>query len=191
MISIYLAGKIQKAHEAPNGSYWGLQELEALKATIGEPVTLLNPAIRTDDLSDQKSVFGRDMVMVSCADFVFVDARDRRGLGVGAEMMWAKVNRIPVVTLAPKGSHYHKSTTSLLDVEVSDWVHPFVANLSDKIVSSVEEGAAWIVDGTDKIKGIESIHEAMAHYRATQYERDEPMQELVEAHPTLLAPLHI
>ncbi|MGE3954830.1 MAG: hypothetical protein AB7F31_06580 [Parachlamydiales bacterium] len=189
MISIYLAGKIQKAHETPNESYWGPRELAALKAVLGEEVLLLNPSIRSDDLSDQKSVFGRDMVMVSCADAVFVDARERRGLGVGAEMMWAKVNRIPIVTLAPRGSHYHKGRTSLLDVEVANWVHPFVENLSDKLVDTVEEGAAWLLERPDTIKGPEAIHEAMAYYRATQFENDLPMQEHVAAYPTLLSPL--
>ena len=51
------------------------------------PHTLLclNPALRTDDLSDEVSVFGRDMTQVFIADLVFIDARHRRGLGVGAE----------------------------------------------------------------------------------------------------------
>lgn len=36
-------------------------------------------------------------------------------LGVGAEMMWAKVHKLPIITLAPKNSHYHISNTTLLD----------------------------------------------------------------------------
>lgn len=87
-LTFYLAGKIQKAHKAPNEVYWSEVDLNALKKVMA-PSTLhfLNPAFCGDDLSDQKSVFGRDLMQVPSADIVLVDARDRRGLGVGAEMM--------------------------------------------------------------------------------------------------------
>lgn len=138
-ISIYLAGSIKKGHEKADESFWTDQDMLFLKKSLGEfDVSFLNPAFRSDNLSDQRSVFGRDMTQVFCSDVVFVDARDRRGLGVGAEMMWAKSHKIPVVTLAPKDSHYNKSKTTLLDVAVEDWVHPFVESLSDAIVENQE-----------------------------------------------------
>ncbi len=84
------------------------------------------------------------MLQVFCSRLFFVDARDRRGLGVGAEMMWAKLHRIPIVTWAPKNSHYHKTHTRLLDVPVKNWVHPFIESLSDALVENLEEGAEWI-----------------------------------------------
>jgi len=181
-IAIYLAGSIKKGHEL-NHSYWGDEERELLKASLNQyKISFLNPALRSDNLSDQKSVFGRDMLQVFCSDIVFVDARDRRGLGVGAEMMWAKLNRIPVVTLAPKETHYHKSQTLLLGVPVSDWIHPFVESLSDKIVDNISEGAKWIqkvmTDDSIEIKGIEFIESAMKYYKKQQFETDEPMKEL-------------
>jgi len=105
-VAIYLAGKIQKAHENPNETYWTEKDQEILRQALSpSSVYFLNPAIRSDDLSVQKSVFGRDMAQVYSADVIFVDGRERRGLGVGAEMMWAKMNRKPVITLAPLGSH--------------------------------------------------------------------------------------
>lgn len=182
-ISIYLAGKIQKAHEAPNETYWTEEDQEVIRKAISpHRVHFLNPAIRSDDLSDQKSVFGRDMMQVFSADAVFVDARDRRGLGVGAEMMWAKFNRIPVVSLAPLGSHYHKASTSLLGVEVDSWVHPFIEGLSDQIVSSLEEAVTWLLGALEgpssKVKGPEYMREAMQYYLAKQYPQDLPMQTL-------------
>src|SRR5690242_19798693 len=94
-ISIYLAGSIQKGHEYAD-SYWTDDDMTLLKKELHDyDVTFLNPALRTDDLSDQRSVFGRDMLQVYCSNIVFVDARHKRGLGVGAEMMWAKLNSIP------------------------------------------------------------------------------------------------
>lgn len=189
-VSIYLAGKIQKAHEAPNETYWTEEDQEAIRKAMSPcRVHFLNPAIRTDDLSDQKSVFGRDMMQVFSADAVFVDARDRRGLGVGAEMMWAKFNRIPVVSLAPLGSHYNKAATSLLGVEVNSWVHPFIEGLSDQIVSSLEEAAAWLMgtlhEPSSKIKGSEYMREAMQYYLEKQYAQDVPMCTLAASNQVL------
>ena len=144
-VSIYLAGKIKKLHEAPNEHYWTQDDLSLLEEQLSPySVSFLNPAARSDNLSLQKSVFGRDMVQVLSADIVFVDARDRRGLGVGAEMMWAKINHIPVISLSPVNSHYHLEETSLLGVTVKDWKHPFVENLSDFIAEDLTQGAEWI-----------------------------------------------
>lgn len=184
-IAIYLAGKIQKAHEAPNERYWSENDISMLSNTL-RPYQLhaLNPAIRADNLEDQKSVFGRDMVQVYSSDFVFVDARDRRGLGVGAEMMWAKVNSIPVVTLAPQETHYVKSNTSLLGVDVKGWVHPFIYSLSDYICESVEDGANWIksfIENPKPVKTKDDIFEAMVYYKEQQFNKDTPMLDIASS----------
>lgn len=184
-IAIYLAGSIKKGHENPNESFWTEDDIHLIKTNLNQyDVAFLNPAFRTDDLSDQHSVFGRDMLQVFSSHIVFVDARDRRGLGVGAEMMWAKLNTIPVVTWAPKNSHYHKSQTTILGVEVNDFIHPFIEGLSDKIVENLTEGAEWIGKffsnpSSTKVKGIEHISSAMKYYKAKQLHRDTPMKQLL------------
>lgn len=188
-IAIYLAGSIKKGHEKGE-SYWTEENIQDLQNCLSDyDVSLLNPAFRTDDLSDQLSVFGRDMLQVFCSDIVFVDARDRRGLGVGAEMMWAKLHKTPIVTWAPKNTHYHKSQTTILGVPVNDFVHPFVEALSDKIVETISEAADWIkalkAGEALKIKGIEHIEHAMNYYRNKQLMHDKPMQELMQAHEEL------
>ncbi|HSX25615.1 MAG TPA: hypothetical protein VLE89_01240 [Chlamydiales bacterium] len=186
-VAIYLAGSIQKGHET-HESYWTAAHMEILKKEL-KNVIFLNPAFRTDNLSDQLSVFGRDMLQVFCSHVVFVDARDRRGLGVGAEMMWAKVNRIPVVTWAPKETHYHKSKTTILNVPVENFIHPFVESLSDAIVETVADGAAWIqkwmADPSMKIKGIDHVALAMEHYKESQLIHDLPMKELFQMNEEL------
>jgi hypothetical protein len=89
-ISIYLAGSIKKGHERPDESYWTDEDMFLLKNNLVEyEISFLNPAFRSDNLSDQRSTFGRDMIQVYSSDVV-VDARDRRGLGVGAEMIGLK-----------------------------------------------------------------------------------------------------
>lgn len=189
-IAIYLAGSIKKGHERAEESYWTDEDMLFLRKSLAEyEVSFLNPAFRTDNLSDQRSVFGRDMTQVFCSDVVFVDARDRRGLGVGAEMMWAKFHKIPIVTLAPKDSHYNKTKTMLLGVPVVNWVHPFVESLSDAIVENLAEGAAWIRrflgDSAPEVRGIDYIASAMHYYRESQLPNDGPMKALLEANNQL------
>jgi hypothetical protein len=193
-VSIYLAGSIKKGHEQTE-SVWTEEHMAQIRENLkGCEVLFLNPAFRTDNLSDQRSVFGRDMVQVFCSDVVFVDARDRRGLGVGAEMMWAKLNKVPVVTWAPKNSHYHKSHTTILGVPVANFVHPFVESLSDQLVENPAEGARWIAkalsDPTTKIKGLEDVESSMHYYREGQLHMDKPMKELLLSSEALKKRLH-
>lgn len=189
-IAIYLAGSIKKEHEKSDEYFWTDADMILIRKNLEKyDVTFLNPAFRTDDLTDQFSVFGRDMLQVFSSTIVFVDARDRRGLGVGAEMMWAKVNRIPVVTWAPKNSHYRKVTTTILDVPVTNFVHPFVESLSDKIVENLVSGAHWIdyvlSNAAIEIKGLKHIGSAMEYYKSTQLAHDIPMQELLASSEAL------
>ncbi len=189
-IAIYLAGSIKKGHERADESFWTDEDILLLKKSLAEyEVSFLNPAFRSDNLSDQRSVFGRDMTQVYCSDVVFVDARDRRGLGVGAEMMWAKFHKIPIVTLAPKDSHYNKSKTTLLGMVVENWVHPFVASLSDAIVENLIDGAVcirrFIGGSVPEVRDIEYIESAMRYYRDSQLPHDGPMKALLEANNQL------
>lgn len=184
-IAIYLAGSIQKGHEKGNELWWSETHMEQMRQSLETfDLLFLNPAFRSDDLSDSRSIFGRDMLQVFSSDVVFVDARDRRGLGVGAEMMWAKLNRIPIVIWAPKETHYHRSKAELLGTPLTDYVHPFVASLADQVVETVEKGAEWIghfvKNPSLSIKGEESIREAIEYYKATQLESDLPMQEMLQ-----------
>lgn len=182
-ISIYLAGKIHKGHEEPNEAHWTENDLDELEQGLAPvQVAFLNPAERGDDLSDAIGIFGRDMMQVFCSDLVLVDARDRRGLGVGSEMMWAKMHHIPVVTLAPPETHYRKSETQLLGQPVQNYIHPFVHSLSDAIVSNLEEAAIWIRANVcapgQTIKGAQFIRDTMEYYREQQLAGDTPMQDL-------------
>jgi hypothetical protein len=189
-ISIYLAGKIQKAHEGTNECYWTQENLDSLRTYLSEfEITFLNPAIRSDDLSDQRSVFGRDILQVTCSDIVFADIRDRRGIGVGAEMMWAKIHKIPLVTWAPRDSHYYKSQTTLLNVPVKDWIHPFVFALSDYMAETLKDASEYIrkvlTDPDTPIKGIDYIESAMHYYKDSQLHTDIPMKDLLASHDDL------
>ena len=182
-----MAGSIQKDHEQSN-EFWTNEHLLELQKHL-EParVSFLNPAFRTDDLSDQKSVFGRDMLQVFSADVVLVDARLKRGLGVGAEMMWAKFHNIPVVSWAPKESHYNKTHAVILGVPVEHFVHPFVESLSDYIAETLLDAACYIQQVVNSpknpCKGVTFIHEAMNHFIESGLASDLPMQEILSSNP--------
>jgi len=186
-IYIYLAGNIKKGKEDDNEDVWTQQDMDLLQQHVTKKIVFLNPATRSDDLSDQKSVFGRDLFQVYSSHLVLVDARGKRGLGVGAEMLFAKTNRIPVVSWLPQDSHYQRETIHLLGQQVNAWIHPFVYNLSDYLAPSLEAAAEWIenelFDGLREIKGPESLNAAINHYLDTQHLRDEGLYELVKRHP--------
>lgn len=188
-VSVYLAGNIQKGHEKESAVFWTSAEASILQEKAGLcKIVFLNPATRTDDLSDQKSVFGRDMTQVFLADVVLVDVRERRGLGVGAEMMWAKANQRYIISLCPKNSHYHKATCHLLGQTVENWTHPFVESLSDVVVETIEEmgeALAYFVAHQPKSKDLNFVNDCMAYYQEHQLPLDLPMKSLTEQHTSL------
>lgn len=184
---IYLAGTIRKGKEEENELMWTSNEMALLQEHVDRKIVFLNPAHRSDDLSDQKSVFGRDLFQVSSSDAILVDARGKRGLGVGAEMMYAHMHRIPVISWLPRETHYFREKLQLLGQEVQGYIHPFVLNLSDYIAHSLEEAAKWInqilVSPGFVAKGPETIKECMQHYLTTQLLKDHGMREIVSLHP--------
>ncbi|MGL4540058.1 MAG: hypothetical protein ACRCU0_03685 [Candidatus Rhabdochlamydia sp.] len=176
-VVIYLAGKIPKEDEIPcDALHWTKCHMDHLRSNLSEfDVVLLNPAFKDCDLTNQDTVFSRDMHYVFSSDIIFVDARGPRGLGVGAEMMWAKVNGIPVISWAPKDTHYNTSSTS-------GFIHPFVNGLSDKIAENIEEGTEWIkqfLKGPHpvKIKNSDNIHSIMEYYKKNQLQQNELVEK--------------
>jgi len=195
-ISIYLAGTIKKGKEEDHELCWTAEDKATLQGHCKHVQLLfLDPATRSDDLSDQMSVFGRDMFQVFASDLVLVDTRGRRGLGVGAEMMAAKMQRIPVVSWLPVDSYYHRKELYLLGQQVESWIHPFIYNLSDYMAPSLGAAVNWIeeefVSKACAIKGPEVIQEAMRHYLATQLQHDHGMCELINTHPRLAKKLEL
>lgn len=129
------------------------------------------------------------MIKVFSADIVLVDARSSRGIGVGAEMLWAKMNSIPVICLAPFNSHYYKESTIVIDVHVKIWCHPFVENLSDIIVNDIDQICKYIKKIIDdkyiKIKGPDSIWEAIKYCKSTNLGKDHPVKKLMETNAVI------
>ena len=108
-INIYPAGGVIKGENDKGKISWTDTDMEEFKAKM-KPVDVhfIDPRFRNESLKDMVAIFGRDMMAVKVADFVVVDARQKRGVGVGQEMLFAKMHKVPVVTIAPKDGHYVK-----------------------------------------------------------------------------------
>lgn len=175
VVKIYLCGSIKKGNDDKlKRNFWGSEEeKEIIKAFNSESqIKLLNPATANIKREDSLGNFGGDMYLVKNSDFIFVDARDRRGIGIGGEMFAAKYFSIPVVSLCPVGSHYRKTNVdNLCGENVANWVHPFITGLSDYIADSISEAVKWMIDFSNnprKVKGVEIIDEAMERFLSIQ-----------------------
>jgi len=193
-IKIYLSGSIKKSGQYGEIDYWNDEDKAAIRQNLDPlPVLFLDPNIRTQNLSDPFATFGRDLFQVYAADFVFVDARNKRGLGVGAEMAFAKSRSIPVVTLAPPNSHYVRNDVVILDQTLPNWMHPFVSSLSDFVAPSIEAACRWIKEdlltGKACIRGPECYEEGIVHYLNTQLENESEMHDLVSSDQEIQAKL--
>lgn len=138
---IFLSGSVQKQFKELNTgkTYWETEDEDYLKNSLDFPVLLLNPNTITINRNDAEGRFKEDLKMVLDSDLVMVDAKDKKGIGIGSEMIFAKMYKIPVYTICPSDSHYRKNIS-----DRQEWIHPFVYELSDKIFESREEMVSYL-----------------------------------------------
>lgn len=185
---IYLSGSIKKGTSVGNdSSYWTESHTTVLSQsleTVGYNAIYLNPASRSDDASDERSVFGRDMLQVYLSDLVLADMREKRGIGIGYELALANFKRIPVVSWAPMCTHYRLERAEILGRLVENWVHPFVAPTSQQIVEELPQISTAIshISLKQKIPLTDSdyVFNAIIYYLRTQYARDKEMREIIQ-----------
>lgn len=171
---IYLSGSVKKGSGdgRGDGEFWTERDENVILAGLNEfDVALLNPSKTPIRRSDYIANYGCDLFLVGVSDVMLVDCRTRKGIGIGAEMMYAQSRGIPVVTVCPRNSEYRRDlVTDVAGEDLVDWVHPFVAGLSDHVVESIEESipvvARILAEGTTKRPNDSS--EAVAHFLATQ-----------------------
>lgn len=187
-ISVYCSGGIKKGAHDESKVIFGSFEREAIaKALSPVSVVFLRPDDRGDDIGDAFTVFGRDHFQVKLADFCVVDARHRRGIGVGIEMLSAKRFDKPLVSVAPPESHYRRTRLAYLGSEVEDYVHAHLFALSDAIVDSFHGAGEWIagyLSAPTVVKGLSVLDKGIAAYEERQLGHDSPMQHIL----SLLAP---
>lgn len=185
-LHIYLSGSIKKGKsDESRKSYWTESDIKILQDILATryELTMMNPAVRSDDLSDAKSTFGRDLLQVHISDIVLVDARDKKGIGIGSEMTYAKTIGIPVLTIVPPESQYNRTNFEYLGQRIDNWIHPFIYGLSDYLFNSIEDAANFILNNDFPLKDIKNrsyFMEAIKHYIDTQLERDYGMKRIVD-----------
>lgn len=174
-ISIYLAGSIKKGDiDTKKTSYWTAAEEAKIIDCFGVDysVRILNPATFAIKRSDSFGNFGGDMYLVHESDFIVVDARDKKGLGIGAEMVAAKYYHLPVVCLCPYDSYYKKRfLPNVYGEDIHNWTHPFITGLSDYIAETIEDAVKWMKEHLSvpkPIKGLSVIDESIAYFVETQ-----------------------
>lgn len=183
-VIIYLCGSLKKNEKEVQKNDWQESQMSALRNELkGYDVIFLNPRDRKDDLNDYFSSFGRDMLQVISSDFVIADCSDKRGIGVGAEMITAKLHKIPLIAIVPEGSHYNKKNIEMLGQRIENFKHSFAYSIPDAIVVDTKSAASWIrgyLKEQKPIKDISVIAKAIHHYEDTQLEKDIPMKEIMQ-----------
>lgn len=192
-LAVYLSGSIAKGHEV-SGEFWGEEEKTSLsKGMHPHEFVYLDPSDRTDDLSDALSLLGRDILMVLISDAIIVDARNKRGIGVGAEIDRAETQNIPIIAIVPPETTYHKKNATILGQSIDEWKHPFIFSYADHVAQDFEKAGAWIASNLSSKNYLltapisSRMLNAMQHYIKTQLHQDLPMKKIYETDQTIHA----
>lgn len=181
MYSVYCSGSIAKGPTDEKKLCWSDKERHDLADGLGGTVVFLNPDDPITDPANTLGQFGRDMFQVLTASAVVVDARERRGLGIGVEMAAAAALKTPVISVAPLNTKYRVEKLSYRGVTVHDYVHPHVATLSSVVVEDFfQAGIALRSLPSSKTppEGIPHwLEEAINEYEHNVLSGDEPMRK--------------
>ncbi|MFG1814206.1 hypothetical protein ACGFIF_10615 [Kribbella sp. NPDC049174] len=133
--SVYCSGSIVKGTAEANRLCWTDNERDEVRQGASpREVVFLNPDDPITDPDNTLGQFGRDMYQVMLASAVIVDARERRGLGIGVEMAAAAAFDTPVIFVAPRNSKYRSDLLEYRGASVKNYVHPHVASLANCVV---------------------------------------------------------
>lgn len=180
---VYCSGSIQKGLTDAKKLCWTDTERASVAQGVSPgSVIFLNPDDPAEDLSDTAALFGRDMYQVKAADAVIVDARERRGIGIGIEMLASRVFGTLLIAVVPNGTYYRMRNVAYRGSTVSDYVHPHLAILADAIVDTFEGAGKWLADHRgEKPKGLQAIGDAITAYQQRMLPHDEPMRQLLRS----------
>ena len=109
-LQIYLSGSIKKGRfdTRSESEYWSSENEHEIARSINRSVVFLNPARTAIRRNDYFVNYGCDLFMIQESDLVLVDLRTEKGIGVGAELMYAHFIGRPVVGWLPRNSHYKR-----------------------------------------------------------------------------------
>jgi hypothetical protein len=148
-LSVYCSGSIAKGSSDIKKLCWTDVERESVASGAAPTsIVFLNPDDPITDPTNTLGQFGRDMYQIVVASAVIVDARERRGIGVGVEIAAAVALGTPVIVVAPPNSQYRKDSLDYRGVAVQNYVHPHLAGLAAGIVDDfVSAGKSLVAVG--------------------------------------------
>lgn len=186
IISIYCSGSIMKGASDEKKLCWSdIERLEVAKGASPHEVVFLNPDDPITDPTNTLGQFGRDMYQVMVATAVVVDARERRGIGIGVEMSAAALLGTPIVVVAPRNSKYRADELEYRGVLVRDYVHPHVAALASAVVDDFAAAGEMLAElAPRKVRDVHHmpqwLDEAITEYRDNVLPGDPPMLAALE-----------
>ena len=176
---IYCSGGVRKSSDAADKLCWGDAERDAVRHALHPlPVQFVDPEAPVEDLSDSAALFGRDIYGIRAANAVIVDARQRRGIGIGIEMAVAKLYEKPLVAVVPPESHYQQSDIWLRGGVIEQYTHPHLLGLCDAIVGDFAAAGGWLKDHRRRrapVKGTEALDQAIEAYERALRPTDDGM----------------
>lgn len=138
---VFLSGSVKKGPEDKRDPvyFWSDDDIRYISETLNNGnVTILNPSDVSICSSKYFDRFIADIELVLQSDVILVDARTYKGIGIGAEMMLAKLKNIPVIAFADAESTYRK-TKKKTDNSTYHWQHPFLSGLCDYVHDSLDD----------------------------------------------------
>lgn len=167
---IYLSGSIKKGARDGRDTedFWTPENEATILNSIRPEPRLLNPARSRIRRSDYHANYGCDLAMVESSSFVLVDLRRERGIGVGAELMFAQIKAIPVVAWSPLDTQYRRTfVEDVYGEDLHNWIHPFAFGLCDFLEETLEAACdrinSMIRDGGRKTTP--SLDSAVAYFK--------------------------
>lgn len=138
---IYLCGSVKKGQtdNRPINEFWTDQNEAFIMEHVRGEVEILNPSKTNINRQDYFTNFGCDMFLLQSSDLMIVDLRSEKGIGVGAELMHARHNNIPVAAWLPADSYYKRDLFDVFGEDLRNWIHPFAFALSDFIGETLLE----------------------------------------------------
>ena len=180
LVTVYCSGSIAKGPEDSTKVCWSDGERALLsEGALPVEIQFLNPDDPIDRLEDNYASFGRDMYQVRVSDFVVVDGRERRGVGVGVELLASRLWRTPLIAVVPPESHYRRSNVCYRGTLVHHFLHSHIDCLADAIVDDFAAAGEWIREYVRKpqpIKTLDEVARAIEYYERTLLPFDTSMQ---------------
>jgi hypothetical protein len=180
-IAVYCSGSIAKGPDDKKLCWTDVERGDVSRGAGPDTVVFLNPDDPITDVSNTLGQFGRDMYQVMVAGAIIVDARERRGIGIGVEMAAASALGTPVIVVAPRNTQYRADELSYRGVTVPNYVHPHVSSLATALVESFEEAGAVLASVAthrDRRKDVPAwLSPAIDEYEQNVLLGDPPMLE--------------